>query len=126
MTNKATQFKKGYDARRYVPVNHGLVEYYAKLGDLHRAQSLDAANYVYSVMMNKSIDPKLRFTAAQEIMNRAAGRPVDVSVIATIDTSGAKNVSKLSNTELTALIHKLTGNSGAIDAEFVEVPDSKG
>ncbi len=126
MTNKATQFKKGPDARRYVPVNAGLMEYYAKLGDLHRLQSLDAANYVYSVMMDDKSHPKLRMTAAQEIMNRAAGRPVDVSILATVDSGSGKDVTKLSNTELTAIINKLTSNTGIIDADFEEVPDDKG
>ena len=123
MSNKATQFKKGYDARRFVPVNHGLMAYYAKLGDLHRAQSLDAANYVYSVMMDNGLDPKLRFTAAQEIMNRAAGRPVDVSVIATISTGNAEDITKLSNNQLTAMINKLAKDSDIIEGDFIPVDE---
>ena len=111
-------FKKGYDARRFVPVNAGLVAYYAKLGDLHRAQSLDAANYVYEVMVDKESHPKLRYAAAIEIMNRAAGKPVDVSIIATIGTGSAEDPTKLTNNQLTAMINKLTKDSDIIEGDF--------
>lgn len=122
MAKKPQQFKKGYDARRYVPVNAGLVAYHAKLGDLFRAQSLDAANYVYSVMMDREAHPKLRLTAATDIMNRAGGKPVDVSIIATIETGSADDPTKLSNKQLTAMINKLTKDSDIIEADYIEVP----
>lgn len=126
MSNKATQFKKGYDARRFVPVNAGLVAYHAKLGDLHRAQSLDAANYVYEVMMDKASHPKLRLTAAQEIMNRAAGKPVDVAVIVAIGSGNSEDITKYSNAELAQMIAKLTKDSDIIEGEFIEGPVDKG
>ena len=121
MTNKATQFKTGYDARRFVPVNSGLVEYYSKLGDLHRLQSLDAANFVYNTMNNEKASLKLRVVCAQEIMNRAAGKPVDRSVIITLDQGSDQDVSKLDTKQLEAIIAKLDDKPVAIEGEFKEV-----
>lgn len=120
MAANQTSFKTGYDARRFVPVNNGLVEYYNKLGELHRAQSLDAANFVYATMTNKKASLKLRIVCAQEIMNRASGKPVDRSVIVNLDSGGSQDVKELTTIDLEQIIAKLD-TTQAIDAEFTEV-----
>lgn len=118
---KPQSFKKGYDARRYVPVNSGLVEYYAKLGDLHRLQSLDAANFVFNTMNNEKAALKLRIVCAQEIMNRAAGKPVDRSVIVTLEAGSDTDPTKLDTKQLEAIISKLNDKQPIIEHDLKDV-----
>ena len=97
-------FKKGHDARRYVPTNTGLMDFHAKFSELLRAYSLDAVNLIVNTMNDEAAHPKLRLTAAIEILNRGLGKPVDVTVIATLDAGATQDISKLSNAELTKII----------------------
>ena len=69
-------------------------------------------------MMDDNAHPKLRLTAAIEILNRGIGKPVDVSVIATLDVGATQDITKLSNAELTAMINKYQ-DSGTIEHEKV-------
>jgi hypothetical protein len=121
MAKNQHSFKKGYDAKRYVPVNSGLVEYYAKLGDLHRLQSLDAANFVFQTMNDEKAALKLRIVCAQEIMNRAAGKPVDRSVIVTLEAGNSQDPAKLTTDQLESIIAKLDDKQPVIEAEFKDI-----
>lgn len=99
-------FQKGYDAKRFIPTNKGLTEFHLKLGELLRSHSLAAINFILNTMKDEDADPKLRLIAAIEILNRGLGKPVDVSVIATLNASKAQDITELSNAELTEIINR--------------------
>lgn len=121
-----TSFKKGFDSRRHVPINSGLVAFHSELSELLRAQSLDAVTLLVDTMNNEKAALKLRIVAAKEILDRGVGRPVDRTVVATLDSATGQDASKVSTEELEAIVSKMAIDSGIIDAEFVEVPETKG
>lgn len=116
-----TSFKKGYDARRYVPVNEGLVVFHDKLGSLLRERSLDAVTFLLETMNNEKASLKLRLVAANTILDRGLGKPVDRSVIAVMDAGTNQDPTKLDTKQLEAIITKLDDKALIIDAEFKEV-----
>ena len=120
MANK-TSFKKGYDARRYVPVNNGLVEYHSKLSELLRGQSLEVITFLINTMNDEKASLKLRMAAGVEILNRGLGRPVDITVIASLDNSSTQDATKLDTKQLEAIISKLDDKPVVIDAEFKDI-----
>ena len=115
-------FKAGYDARRYVPTNNGLVAFHTELSSLLRDQSLEAVSFLVNTMNNDKAALKLRVTAATQILDRGLGKPVDRSVIATMDAGSTVDVTKLDTKQLEAIISKLDDNPVVIAAEFKEVP----
>lgn len=126
MTNKATQFKPGYDARRFVPTNNGLMEYHNKLAELMRHKSLEAVDFIYSTMKNDKAALKLRLQAANDILNRGLGKPVDRTVIATLDAGTAQaDPSKLSDEDLLNLVSKAVDKHSIIDGEFQAIENKE-
>lgn len=115
-----TAFKKGYDPRRFVPLNTGVTDFYAKVGQLMRQQSLEAVTYIYSVMKDPQAHPKLRYAAAVEILNRGMGKPVDRSIVATIEQGTTLDPSTMSDSELIQMIEQNRGNTNVIEADFTE------
>ncbi len=123
---KPQSFKKGFDSRRYVPVNNGLVAFHTQLAELLRSQSLDAVTFLIDTMNNEKASLKLRVTSAIQILDRGIGRPVDRTVIATIEAGSQLDATKMDTKQLEAIIAKLDNQTGVIDADFVEVPETKG
>lgn len=122
MGNVSTQFKKGFDSRRYCPTNTGLWEFRQKLGDMLKAQSLEAFDYLMDTLKNEKAHPKLRKECAVEILNRSWGVPVSTVHVQIADNnnSGA-DVTKLSTDDLEAMVAKLNtdGSSKVIEGELV-------
>jgi hypothetical protein len=121
-----TSFKKGYDAKRYVPVNEGLVQYHKRLGELLRDRSLDAVDFILDTMNNEKASLKLRVSCANDVLDRGLGRAVDRTVVAMLDSGTGKDAARLTTSELEAIISKLDDNSGIIEADYEEVPFIKG
>lgn len=121
MTKNNTSFKKGYDPKRYVPLNTGINDFYSKVGALMRQQSIEAVSYVYGVMKDEQAHPKLRYAAAVEILNRGMGKPIDRSVIATIDASGTEvNPIEMTDLELEQFIKEVPRLNQVIEGEIVK------
>jgi hypothetical protein len=120
MGKNNTSFKVGYDAKRFVPVNNGLVEYHTRLGELLREQSLDAVSFLVNTMNNDKASLKLRVTAAHTILDRGLGKPVDRVVLASVDSGGSVDPATLDTAELERIISKLDDKEGIIDGEFTE------
>jgi hypothetical protein len=120
MTKNATSFKKGHDARRYLQPNTGVTEFYQKMGQLFRNAAPEALDYALSVMKDESADPKLRYASCIEILNRGAGKPVDRTIIATLEQGGKVDPSTLSDAELLKLIDKNDDDNDIIEGNFTE------
>ena len=118
-------FKKGFDSRRHVPTNNGLVAFHSELSELLRAQSLDAVTFLVNTMNDEKAALKLRMVAAKEVLDRGIGRPVDRTVVATLDASTGQDATKVTTEELEAIVAKMGLESGVIEADFVEVPETK-
>ena len=102
------KFKKGYDARRFVPTNAGLTQFYAELGEMLREHSKDAVLFMVKTMNDEKAHPKLRQSAAKEILDRGLGKPVDVTIVRTVSESGqGKDISKMSDAELEQMIQAI-------------------
>lgn len=122
MTKNKTSFKKGFDSKRYVPINQGLVAFHQELSSLLRDQSLDAVSFLVNTMNNEAASLKLRVVAAHTILDRGLGKAVDRTVIATIDAGTAQaDPSKLTDEQLLQLVNSSVNNN-IIDADFIEVP----
>jgi hypothetical protein len=114
-------FKAGYDAKRYVPTNNGLVAFHTELSSLLRGQSLDAVSFLVNTMNNEKASLKLRVTAAIQILDRGIGKPVDRSVIVTLDSGDTQDPSKLTTDQLESIIAKLDDKQPVIEAEFKDI-----
>lgn len=125
MANKDNYFKQGFDSKRFVPVNNGLVAFHTELASLLRNQSLDAVNFMIDTMNNEKASLVLRMRAAEQILDRGIGRPVDRTVVATMDAGTAQDVTKLNTEELEAIIAKLDVKEPVIDADFEEVEENQ-
>lgn len=101
-------FKKGFDANRYVPTNNGLVAFHSELSELLRAQSLDALTLLVDTMNNPEAALKLRIVAAKEVLDRGIGRPVDRTVVATLDASTGQDPAQVTTAELEAIVSRMT------------------
>lgn len=116
-------FKKGFDAKRFVPTNDGMMNFYKELNGLLRQQSLEAFTFLVDTMNNDKASLKLRATVAMDILNRGVGKPVDVTVVATItDTIGA-DASKIDTAQLESIINNasvIKDNEKVIDGDFIE------
>ena len=121
MSNKSTQFKAGYDAKRFVPVNMGLVEFHKELAGLLRLQSLDAVSFLVNTMNNPKAALKLRVVAANQILDRGLGKPVDRVVLSTLDAGRDINIETLDTKSLELMIANLSDKPQVIDAEYEEV-----
>ena len=106
-------FKRGYDANRYVKTNNGLVAFHNQLGELLRAQSIDAVSFLINTMNDDKAALKLRMVAAKEILDRGIGRPVDRVVVASLDASTGADPAKVTTAELEAMVSKL-----ALEGEY--------
>ena len=115
-------FKKGFDAKRYVPVNQGLMAFHTELSSLLRDQSLGAVNFLINTMNDEKASLKLRMVAAIQVLDRGLGRPVDRSVITTLEAGSTLEASKIDTKQLESIIAKLDDKPGVIDGEYVEVP----
>jgi hypothetical protein len=120
MGKNNTSFKVGYDAKRFVPVNNGLVEYHTRLGELLREQSLDAVSFLVNTMNNEKAALKLRVTASQEILNRGLGKSVDIVVHQGLDNGDTIDPTTLDTAELERIISKLDDKEGIIEGDFTE------
>jgi hypothetical protein len=119
-------FKKGYDAKRYVPINNGLIEYHSKLSELMRVKSLEAVDFIYETMKNDKASLVLRLKAANDILDRGLGKPVDRTVIATLDAGTAQaDPSKLSDQDLLNLVSKSIDKHSIIDGEFQAIENKE-
>jgi hypothetical protein len=119
-------FKKGFDANRFVKTNNGLVAFHSQLSELLRSKSLDAVTLLVDTMKNDKASLKLRLVAAKEILDRGIGRPVDRVVVATLDAATGLDPSKVTTEELEAIVSKMAIDSGVIDGDYSEVPETKG
>jgi len=119
MAANQTSFKPGHDARRYIKPNTGTTEFYAKMGQLFRDHCPEALDYALDVMRNPESHPKLRWAACVEILNRGAGKPVDRTVITSIDQGTTIDPANMTDQELMKLI-ETTAKSNVIEGEFTE------
>ena len=119
MPKSDTQFKKGFDPRRFRAQNYGVTEFYAKVGKIMREEALDSLKYLMDVRDDKNAHPKLRQAAAIEILNRGLGRPVDLTIITTLDQGNTIDPSALSDAELIKMIDK-NSNTNVIEGDFTE------
>lgn len=120
MAANNTSFKKGFDPRRFKAHNYGVTEFYAKVGEIMRGEALDSLKYLIDTRDDKQAHPKLRQAAAIEILNRGFGKPVDRTVITTLDQGGAIDLDTLTDDELIKMIGQNTGKSNIIEGEFTE------
>lgn len=116
-----TSFKKGYDAKRYVRTNEGLMTFYKELNELLRTQSLEAFTFLVETMNNPKASLKLRATVAMDILNRGIGKPVDVTVIATLDRGTDQTADKITTNELEQIVSKLNDKPVVIEGEFKDI-----
>lgn len=101
-------FKKGHDPNRFVATNVGLTAFYAELGEMLREHSKDAVLYMVDTMNDEKAHPKLRQTAAKEILDRGLGKPVDVTIVRTVSETGkGTDVAKMSDAELEQMIQAI-------------------
>lgn len=114
-------FKKGHDINRFVPKNKGLTEFHNQLGKYLRDRSLDAVEFLLDTMNNEKASLKLRVVAAVQILDRGIGKPVDRSIVATMDATTTQDVSKLDTKQLEAIIANLDTNQVIIDVDCKEV-----
>lgn len=114
-------FKKGHDINRYVPQNEGMTEFYNKLGEYLRNRSLEAVTFLFETMHNEKASIKVRVACAVQVLDRGLGKAVDRSVVVTLDNGTNQDPTKLTSTELRAIINKLDDKPRVIDADFKEV-----
>ena len=120
MAANSTSFKKGFDPRRFKAHNYGVTEFYAKVGEIMRAEALDSLKYLIDTRDDPKAHPKLRQAAAIEILNRGFGKPVDRTVITTLDMGSSVDPVLLSDDELIKMIGQNTSKTSVIEGEFTE------
>ena len=121
-------FKKGDDPNRYVRKNEGLMAFHAELGEMLREHSREAVLFMVKTMNDETAALKLRQTAAKEILDRGLGKPVDVTIVRTVnDTGQGKDVAKMSDAELEQMIqsidpipHRNSPKEKPIEGETIE------
>lgn len=121
MAANQTSFKRGFDPRRAVHQGKGIQVFRDTLAEHMRNLSLDAVAYVQSVLNDPTQHPKLRMIAAQEIMNRSWGLPVNTMVIKDLDSGAGKLARDMSNEEL----HAAVMNDPASRAEYLRMVEEE-
>jgi hypothetical protein len=110
-----TSFKKGHDPRRFTNENNGLVNYHQELTKLLNARSMEAITFMYDTLNNEKASLVLRMRAAEQILDRAHGKPVDRAVITTVDSGTNQDAKTLDDATLLLLIKQL--DSKVIEGE---------
>ena len=121
-------FKPGNDPNRYQAV--GLGEWRKEVSDQIRTHIPECIEFILTTIRNEKAHPKLRLTAVQELMNRGLGKPVDTTMIISLDPAeDTRDVQTLTDSQLESLVHTLSNKHEkelSIDGEYTEVSNDGG
>ena len=118
-------FKKGEDPNRYS--NHsGVMEFHKEVASRIRGRCMSVVEFMFDTVENEEAPLKLRLKAAKECLDRGLGRPIDCTVLVSMDQDTMKPVDQMTDAELFKLAatltptHQNSDESVIIDAEFTE------
>lgn len=116
MGANSTSFKPGYDARRNRKPTKLLTEYRQEVARLTSSLAAEAVDVMVRAMRGEKIT-KVMLAASQDIINRSCGTaPTQVTISLVGNPVDEVDVSKLSSTELRAIIAKSPEGMAAIVA----------
>ena len=118
-------FKTGEDPNRYCHSN-GVMDFHKEVASLIRGRCLSVVDFMFDTVENEDAPLKLRLRAAKECLDRGLGRPIDTTVLLTMDADNSKPVDQMTDEELFKLASTLTPThprgkeTDIIDAEFTK------
>jgi len=121
------------DSRRFGGDTPDQKTYRETFAALCQAKSLDAVDYLHNTMMDDGIEHRTRLRSASELLDRGFGKALTFSAVNVSGEVGGSakalgDVGNMSDTQILKMLTEsgaLNANDSAIDAEFIELDDSK-